>query len=147
MGNYATFMHGTLANMTEIRYEYCSKRNHPQIIGWSIGEIKRNTLQVLCLPTSWVAVSQICRHLRCTLHIAHCTLYIARCTLHCADMCNSDKKRTAAKKQFHNLLRSNFETFDWLLIMSSCNYLDRTFLPTQGRNSCNIITRSKSWPF
>ena len=57
------------------------------------------------------------------------TLQIAYCAVHIADMCNSDKKRTAAK-QFHNLLRSNFETFDWLLIISSCNYLDRTFLPT-----------------
>ena len=40
------------------------------------------------------------------------TLQIAYCAVHIADMCNSDKKRSAAKKQFHNLLRCNSETFD-----------------------------------
>ena len=41
-----------------------------------------------------------------------CILRTIDRTLHVADMCNSDKKRSAAKKQFHNLLRCNSETFD-----------------------------------
>ena len=80
-----------------------------------------------------------------TLRIAYCILHVANCTLHIADLCNSDKNRTAAKKQFHNFLRSNFETFEcgFILPLVVNNIIfqlfGQTFLFTQGRNSCNIL--------